>query len=298
MGAPKTSPRVVAILASGHPAFLRAEEEMRHEMLAGFPRARFVTVNLDEAGGEGKAREALALGPELVIAIGSRAAKLAREIAPDIPLVYAMVLDPAALGLPAPGRAAAVPATGVTMDVTPERQFELLLEIAPSARRIGVLYNPSISGDAVRRAAEAASARGLELVRQPVRTEAEVASAAALLGPTVDAFWALADPMVLTSANARAFILLSLRSGKPLFAMSEGLVRSGAMAGLSADPAEVGRRAGEMARRVLQGEAVGRVPPESPRRLAIFVNRASAAHLGLDLPADILARATTVYPRP
>lgn len=295
---PSGRPRVIAIVSAGLPAYTRAEESAARVILAAFPDVQLITVHLDpgERGRE-QAREALAETPRMILAIGSRAAELAREAAPAVPLVYAMVLDPESIGLPGPGQAAVVPVTGVTMDVPAERQFELLREVLPSARRVGVLYNPLISGDAVRRAASAAKSQGMTLVPQAVRSESEVLAAASLLAPGVDALWAIADPTVLTAVNARALVLFSLRSRKPLLAMSEGFVRSGALAALAADPSEVGRRAGEMAVRLVRGEAPSALRPEPPPSLSLFVNRASAQHLGVSLTRTLLSRATGVYPK-
>jgi putative ABC transport system substrate-binding protein len=289
----------VLILVSGdHSAYRRAEEGVRSSLRRASPATRLESVRFDAPEDEVAARDALAAGPSLVVGIGSRAVRFARERAPEIPLVYAMVLDPASLGLPVPGEIPSGLVTGVTMEVTPDRQFGLMHELLPGVRRVGVLYDPAVSGEAVRRAAVTARSTGLELVPQAVRSEGEVLRAARLLAPDVDALWALADPTVLTSANARALILLSLRSRRPLFAMSEGFVRSGALAALAADPGEVGSRAGELGLQVLRGEPPAQLRPEPPPRLAIYLNLATAEHLGLALPGAVVDRARAVYPQP
>jgi putative ABC transport system substrate-binding protein len=208
-----------------------------------------------------------------------------------------MVLDPASLDLPIPGQRS-LSVTGVTMDVLPEQQFAMLRELVPGIRRVGVLFDPAVSGPDVRRAQSAARAAGLELLTQPVRGEADVLAAARLLAPRVDALWTVADSTVLTAANARAIVLFALRARKPLFAMSEGYVRTGALAALAADPREVGARAGQLAARVLAGTATRELAAEPPPQLRLFINRASAEHLGLSLPPEMLARADKVYPEP
>lgn len=289
---------VLELVGGGHAAYIEADGCLRQAILSGVPETRLVSISLVEDDGPGRARSALAAGPSLVVAIGSRAARLARESAPGVPLVYAMVLDPVSLGLPAPGGAPSGDATGVTIEVAPERQFELMREILPSARRIGVLYDPAISGDAVRRAAVAARTVGLTVVGQTVRSEGEVLGAASLLAPRVDALWALADPTVLTAANARALILFSLRARKPLFAVSEGFVRRGALAALVADPRGVGCRAGELAALILRGISPATLRAEPPPRASIFINRATAEHLGVNLPEAAVRRARTVFPQP
>jgi ABC-type uncharacterized transport system substrate-binding protein len=58
----------------------------------------------------------------------------------------------------------------------------------------------------------------------------------------------------------------------------------------------VGRRAGELARQILDGSRPQQLRPEPPPRVALFLNRASADHLGLVLPAALVAQADRVYP--
>jgi putative tryptophan/tyrosine transport system substrate-binding protein len=293
---PIVAPAGLILVSAHQPAYLRVEAEVRRVLMTQAPDAALVSIDLDAPDGPALAREALATRRGVVVAIGSRAAKLARGAARDAPLVYAMVLDPASIGLPEPGAASQGSITGVTMDVNPDREFELIREMLPLATRVGVLYDPAVSGDAVRRATVAAKAGGITLVAQAVRSEGEVLRAASLLAPSVDGLWALADPTVLTAANAKALILFSLRAQKPFFAMSEGFVRSGALAALAASPEDVGRRAGELAARVLSGTPAQKLPPEMPPRLSLFVNVSTAEHLGLTVPDGLLSRAETVYP--
>lgn len=288
----------VTILVSGeHSAYRRAEAAARDALKKSAPQAEVISVQVGAERRDKGEPAAPEQRPSLVIAIGSRAAREARETFSGAPLSYAMVLDPASVGLPSPGDAPGVKVTGVTMEVTTDRQFDLMREMVPGLRRIGVIYDPSVSGESVRRAVEVARADGLVLVPQAVRSEGEVLRAAQLLSGEVDAFWALADPTVLTPANARALILLALRAKKPLFAASEGFVRSGALAALAADPEEVGRRAAQMGLSLLGGKSKG-VRPERPPSVALFVNRATAAHLGVSLPSDVVQRARTIYPQP
>jgi putative ABC transport system substrate-binding protein len=292
---------VVELVSSVREAHVQAERGVREALLSAMPEIHIMTITIDAAGSHDAVRRALLAHPSLIVAIGSRAVTAAREATPAAPVVYAMLLDPAGIGLPAPGAARASDAgniTGVTMDVPPGRQFELVRDLAPSARRIGVMYDPALSGDAVRRASAAADRMGLALVLQTVRTEGDALAAARLLAPRVDALWALPDPTVWTAANARALILFSLRARKPLFAGSEGYVRRGAIAAVAADPEAVGRRAGELAIGILRGTAPAMLRPEPPPRVLVFVNEATARHLGITLPRDLLDRAEAVFPRP
>lgn len=288
--------RIVLLVSGGHAAYEEASRTARQALEESLHNINVDVVELDEglktaAGGAATNRLDDPSVPALVVAIGSHAARVARQVAPDAPLVYGMVLDPVALGPDAN-------ATGVTMDVPPDVQLELIRQLVPSARRIGILYDPLISGAAVRKASAAARQLGLVVVPQPVRNESEVLEAARLLAPATDVFWALADPTVLTATTSRALILQCLRSRRPLFAPSESFVQTGALAAVRADAREVGRRTGEVASQLLRGGSVGAMRPEPPPRYSIYLNRAVAEHLGIPIPGDLAARAEAIYPRP
>src|SRR5262249_42599585 len=149
-------------------------------------------VEVDERGDEAAGAAPLPSAPDLVMAIGSRAARAARRIAPEAPLVYGMVLDPLPLGPTSK-------ATGGTIEGPVEVQLDLIRQLVPQARRVGILYDPLVSGEAVRKASAAARPLGLVIVPQPVRSESEVLEAARLLAPAADVFLAFADPSVLTA---------------------------------------------------------------------------------------------------
>jgi putative ABC transport system substrate-binding protein len=285
---------VLVVVSPGPEAYRAAGEAARRAVADGGGAAEIIV--LDGPDAERRASARLGGPNDVALAVGARAARFVRSQAPSSRFVYAMLLDPTALGLPAPGDAPRKGTTGVTMDVDPAAQLDVLRTLAPDARRVGVLYDPAISGDAVRRASAVARKAGFEVVAQAVRGEGEVLSAATMLLPSVDALWGIADPTVLTAANARALILLAMRSRKPLIALSEGFVRTGALAALAADPEEVGRTAGSLALDLTQDDRA--VAPLGPPRLELYLNRATAEHIGVAVPPQLEAKASAVFPTP
>ena len=283
----------VVVVSPGPDAYREAADSARRSIEEAGGAVEVIV--LDGDASERRAAQRLASG-DVAIAVGARAARFVRGSAPEARLVYAMVLDPGALGLPSPGDPPQDRTTGVTMDVDPASQLDVLRKLAPTARRIGVLYDPSMSGEAVRRASAVARPNGFEVVAQAVRGEGEVLPAANILIPSVDALWGIADSTVLTVANARALILLALRSRKPLLALSEGFVRTGALAALAADPAEVGRAAGAMAQELSRGTGAKAPPALPPPRLDLFLNRATAEHIGVAVPPELVSAASAVFP--
>src|SRR5262249_23886672 len=108
---------VVIMQTSSYTAYARAAEGVRSELEAIQPAIRVDSVLLPDDDEKSAARGALSAEGALIVAIGTRAAKLARKEARDRPLIYAMVLEPGEIGLPAPGETPRGNATGVAMAV-------------------------------------------------------------------------------------------------------------------------------------------------------------------------------------
>jgi putative ABC transport system substrate-binding protein len=71
-------------------------------------------------------------------------------------------------------------------------------------------------------------------------------------------------------------------------------VRSGALATLFCDYADVGRQTGELVRRVLDGARPEDLPVAGPRKVSLGLNLRTAQHLGLDVSPPLVAGALEV----
>ena len=228
--------------------------------------------------------------PRAIVVVGSQAVREVRDSGTTIPLVYAMVLDPASLDLPAPGDLNVTGATGVSMSISLEAQFAAMRTVFPEGRTLGVLYDPENNAAVIERARDVATRYEFDLVARAVHSEGEVLGAARLLLAEVDGIWSIADSTVLTYANARMLLLQCLRARRPFFAISESYVRTGALSAVAADPEAVGRRAAEMALHIAEGGDIRDLPPEGPSEVQVFFNRSTAGRLGLETPRKVLGR--------
>ena len=228
----------------------------------------------------------------IVVAFGPLAAKAARAHLADRPLVYALVQDPAGLGLLAgnvAGVAAALPA---------KIQLAAFRSLHPGAARIGVLYHPDTSGRQVAEAREAARVLRLELVAQPVADVREIPGAlrALLEGPSpVDALWLPADSMMMAEDSRRHILWETLKAGKPVLTVSAAIVSEGALASHSPDYLSVGEQAAEAVRRIASGEAPRTIGLLVPRG-QLTVNRKIADRLGLSLREEVMSRSRIIGP--
>ncbi len=231
--------------------------------------------------------------PGLVVTVGSLATSVALGASPSLaaPIVFSMVLYPESSGFLAP-RPAGV--TGASLDVPFAVLFDYLHRLLPDARRVGVLYSREETGAVVESAAEAAPRYGLEIVAESVEGPSEAPPALNRLMERVDVMWTVADSHVFTAQTTPALLLAALRRRMPLFGLSAGQVRSGALAALLVDYADVGRQTAELAARILHGANPRELPAVAPRNVSLALNLKTAALLDLRIAPDLEAQAREI----
>jgi len=277
---------LAVLLLWGFPAFAAEVVVVQGERMAPFEAAlrgfeatagvrsveRFVLSDLRGADVARAVREAR---PRLVLAIGRDALAKVRDIR-EIPVVYVMAATPETTG--ATGRNV----TGVEMTVPAERYLSFFAKEL-GGKRVGVIHNPARTGAQVREAQEAARRLGITLVLRRADDPREAVRELSTLKGEVDALWLLPDPSVVTRDTMEAFALFSQQNRLPVVAFAARYLQQGAVAAFEVDPADMGRQAGRMARRILDGAPPDRVPPERPATTHLKVNPTTARNLGLAL---------------
>lgn len=238
------------------------------------------------------AGEIAAAGPDVLAVIGAVSAFAARAVAPDLPTVFAVVVDPVAARLVPDARRPGGTMTGTTtFDPGQAReQVRLLRACRPDLRRIGVLGDadvPRLLAEGVAQAAEAEGLRShLRLLSGP---DDIVPSIAAFLRDEVDALLVLEVPR--TSTHAATIAEVALEARLPTI-FGRDLAQAGPMLAYGTSFAAAAERMAVMVDRILKGEPAGSIPVESLVLPDLVVNRRVARKLGVAIPREVLARAT------
>jgi ABC-type uncharacterized transport system substrate-binding protein len=229
--------------------------------------------------------------PGIVVALGPLAAQLVRTSLPDAPLVFAMVQDPAKLGL------AVVPGvTGVAFTIPVKNQLAAFRMVNPRGVRIGVIYKEENSGHQVEEAIKAAALLRIVMVTRAVVSEKDIPSAmrALLAGDqAMDALWIPADPIVLGDETRRFLMAEMLKAGKPVYGSSSSLVAEGALVSNGPDLVSIGEQIGELVNRLAGGDR-GRIDLLVPRA-ELVINKKVASRLKIEVPAEALKAANKVF---
>src|SRR5690606_3797769 len=233
-------------------------------------------------------------GVDLVLAIATQAAQAAAQVLRDTPILITAVTDPVAAELVDSIERPGTNVTG-TSDLTPVRaQLELLTMLAPSARRVGVIYNAGEVNSVVQvnLAKAAAADLGLEVVEATAANSSEVLSAAQSLVGRADALYVPTDNTVVSAIES--VVLVAERARLPLIAGEDLSVEQGALATVGIDYYQLGRQTEDMALRGLQGENPAEMSIEYQNEINLVVNLSAAQRMGVTIPEDLLANAARV----
>jgi putative ABC transport system substrate-binding protein len=277
-----------------HPALdslrINAEAELR---AAGYTNI----VERNAAGQENLlqqiARELDSRNPGVIIAITTPAAQATVKVA-HVPVVFAAVTAPVEAGVVPSLDHPQATVTG-TSDAWPYReQLQLIRTILPSARNLGVLYNPGESSaqHGIEQLKRFAPAAGFNIVDGPVSSTLDVYSAARQLASHCDAL--LIDSDNTAIAGEAAAVKVAEQRKIPLFAGDSGSVANGAIGAVSVGYAQLGTETGKLAVRMLHGER--NIPVFVGRGDQVVLNRDAANRMGVTLPETLLKSAQKVYP--
>jgi ABC-type uncharacterized transport system substrate-binding protein len=214
-----------------------------------------------------------------------------------IPIVFFTGVDPVNFGLVASLSQPGGNLTGVTMlnvELGPKR-LEVAREMIPAAISVGLLVNPTNpNAAAVARALEpAARTLGVQLHVLNASTELEIDKAfAALRELPAQALVIGPDPFFNT--RYEQFGSLTIRHAVPTIYQYREFAVAGGLMSYGGNIADLYRRAGIYAGRVLNGERPTDLPIQQSTKAELFVNMKTAKALGLTVPLSLLARADEV----
>lgn len=222
--------------------------------------------------------------PDLVLAIGLDALKTVRNYS-GAPIIYLMVLNPSAVVHNGTN------ITGVSMTISPEKQLAAIRRVLPSAKRIGLLYDPNKSASFVKRARGAARELGIDLLAKEVRSSKEVATTLNSLKGIIEAFWMIPDTTVITPDTLELLMLFSLENNIPVCSFSSKYLEMGALVSLDISALEMGSQAGELAAKILAGKRPVDVPPVEADTVHLSINESVARKLRVPLDQELLDKA-------
>lgn len=242
------------------------------------------------------AAELVHLKVDVIFATGPAPVNAVARVTREIPLVAIdLESDPLEAGF---ARSLARPGgniTGVFLDL-PEligKWLEFLRTIVPKLSHVGVLWDPATGRAQYKAANAAARSMGIRLEIVEVRTPDDFAAGFARIARArAAALIQLSSPLIFLEAPRIAAFAMSKRI--PAISLFRVFPEAGGLMSYGPDIADLYRRCGVYAGRILSGAKTSELPIERPTRFFLTINRKAATVQGLSIPPSLLLQADEV----
>ncbi len=283
--------------------------EVKEGLVSGLSRHGYVegkNLKIDFKSAQGNfgtaqqiVRQFIGEHPDVIVTITTPTSQAAVAATKEIPIVFTTVTDPVASKLVPTLKHPGGNATGVADLVPTERQLDIVKQLVPNLKVLGLVFDPSL--DNARSTVESvkmlAPKMGFSTVESPAMGINNVPSAGQSLVGKVDAIFVPNDTTVYGAFEALVKVAQDTKT--PLFTAERRSVQRGAAATVGFDFVEMGKRTADMVDEVLKGRKPGDMDvvfmKDLPNSLGLYINKASAEKMGVKIPPELLNKAAHVF---
>jgi len=264
-------------------------------------------IAIERKFGEGDADRLRRLATELVerqvdaiVALGTPAARAAKEATTTIPIVFSPIADPIGSGLVANLARPGGNITGITF-MAPElggKRLELLKQAVPGMTRVGVLSHPGDPSEAtvksvLEQTEAAARALGVQLLRLEAQGPNDFDRVfAAMSRERVGGLILIPSAMFID--ERRRIVNVVVKDRLPAMFYFREFAEVGGLMSYGPNFRELFRRAATYVDKILKGAKPGDLPVEQPTKFELVINLKTAKTLGLVIPQSLLQQADQV----
>ncbi len=266
---------------------------------SGFEEGKNLNIDFQNAHGEMNNTVTIAQkfagdGKDMVVAIATPSAQAVAKTIVDKPVVFSTVTDPISAQLVRSLDKPDKNVTGTSDKVSMEQQLELIRTFLPDLKKLGVVYTTSEVNSQVQveDLEKAAQKSGIEVVKAGISSLSEVQLATQSLVGKAEAILIPIDNTVVSSFEA--VLGVAEQAKIPVFASDVDTVKRGAVATYGIDYYKMGKQTGEMAARVLKGQAVSQTAVEVSKETDLYVNETAVSTFGLTLTDEMRKRAKEI----
>lgn len=225
-------------------------------------------------------------GKDLIYTIATPAAQAVAGATSDIPIVGSAITDYVEAGLVNSNDAPGGNVTG-SSDMNPiDAQLDLLIQLVPAAKTIGVFYSADEDNSILQANlfTKAAEAKGLTVEKFTISNSNEIQTVVQSMEGKIDACWVPTDNKLAAGMATVAMIANEIKL--PIIAGESNMVTEGALATYGLDYYQLGYLAGEMAVDILKN---GKKPADMPiqflpaDKCELAVNEETAKAIGIDV---------------
>ncbi len=235
---------------------------------------------------------------DVLVAVTLTAALAAQRATSTIPIVFILVSDPVATKLVASLAHPGGNITGLSPlseDLLPKR-VELFKEIVPRLSEIELMFNPTFDPATTERSIEqvrtAAGRLGITIHPIEATQPDQIERAFSSDKDGINGVMVHADSMIFNERKRIAE--LALKRKTPTFVFDSIMVQDGGLITYAPIAQAIFRRSAAYIDKILKGAKPEELPVELPIKFELAINLKTAKAIGINVPAQLLARADQV----
>ena len=198
--------------------------------------------------------------PKVIITVGPQAAFVVSKEQYFSPRMFCMILNPVKLL----GKNGVYP--GVSLNIPPHFQIKKIREAFPERKRIGIFFGPERNKATVEVFSEESSKLGMEIVKFPISSAKDISAIINSKEFSIDVLLMIPDDQLGSTKIVQYIIKESLLRKIPVVGYNSWFAKNGALLSFVIDYRDVGKQAGEMAKKILlkgPSDDIGIAPPEN-----------------------------------
>jgi ABC-type uncharacterized transport system substrate-binding protein len=238
------------------------------------------------------AAEFVRLKVDVIVTVGS-AVPIVRQAATDIPIVFAVAIDPVGSGLVASLARPGGNVTGLSIQANElaGKRLEFARELVPGLRRLAIMFNVGNAQPVLEMGETQAAARalGLDVAPLVIQRAEDIVPAFQALKTRADALYVAVDQLMV--ANRTTIVTSALEAQVPTIFSTRDFVAAGALMSYGPSYSERFQRAADYVDKILRGTKPSELPVDQPTKFELVINLRTAKALGLDVPVKMLTAA-------
>lgn len=229
---------------------------------------------------------------DLVAGIATPAAQaLANAANKKTPVILAGITDPKGGGLVKSDQHPGGNITGTSGESPLKKQLQLIREVMPKAKTIGIIYTSSDHGGSynAKKFAKICKQEGINYKLYTIASTNDMQQVAEQMVSKVDAVYAPQDNGVASAM--KTLVNVANQEKIPVFPSADTMVKDGGLASYAISQFDLGKVAGEMAAQVLRGRKTANFPVAYITKGRYVINTKEEKLLGIQLPSSIVKQA-------
>ena len=222
---------------------------------------------------------------DLLLTVGDTQTSIAKKATSTIPIVMMYSDAPVSLGFVASLSRTGGNITGMTAGDYVEKNLQVLRDIAPMAKHIGLIFDPAYPASAllIELLQRAAAAMGYRIRVLPGHAQSDLdASLAFIIKDQVEAL--IVTGTSIPQHSRTRIIEFAALHRLPAMYFNVQFVRDGGLMGRNVDEAERMRQVIRIVGKILKGANPADIPVEQATRHNVVINLKTARAMGLKIP--------------